>query len=220
MKRCLLLISATLLAGCGHRIEQYTAPDQISDFTALYGSSCAGCHGHDGGLGAARPLNDPVFLAVIGRERLREVIAKGVPRTAMPAFAQSAGGGLTDRQIAILADQIAERWSHPQDFANVSLPPYSASLGDAKAGGVVFSAYCAGCHGEGGAVTDSTFLELVSDQSLRTTVIAGRNDLGSPDWRHHSPVHALTPDEISDVVAWLSMHRAAPVILTQRGRLP
>src|SRR5258708_1781039 len=194
MKRCLLLAPAILLLGCGDRIEHYTLPDQITDFTALYGNNCAGCHGRDGRNGAARPLNDPFFLAVIGKQTLKDVIASGVLRTAMPAFAQNAGGALTDQQITILANQIEERWSGPQDFTAGALPPYRADLGDPKAGEPVFRKHCAGCHGEDGArrsiagsVTDPSFLALVSDQSLRTTAIAGRRHRGMPDWRQHSP---------------------------------
>ena len=228
MKTWLLVAPAILLLGCGRHVERFVLPDQIADFTALYESNCAGCHGHDGRLGAARPLNDPVFLAVIGKGMLRQVIANGVPKTAMPAFAQNAGGGLTDHQITILADQIEDRWSRPQDFAAVAVPPYRAELGDSKDGATVFHAYCASCHGEdgtgsskAGSVVDLAFLSLVSDQSLRTTVIAGRSDQGSQDWRNDSPGHPMTPREISDVVAWLSEHRAAPFNLTQRGtKLP
>ena len=223
MKRCLLLTPAILLLGCGSRVEQYTLPDQVTDFAALYGNNCAGCHGHDGRLGAARPLKDPVFLAVIGRQKLREVIANGVAKTAMPAFAKNAGGDLTDQQITILADQIDQRWSRPGDFTAVALPPYSAVLGDAKAGATVFRANCASCHGEEGAggskagsIVDPAFLALASDQSLRTSVIAGRGDRGAPDWRNDSPGHPLTPPEISNVVAWISEQRT-PVNLTQRG---
>jgi mono/diheme cytochrome c family protein len=223
MKRYLLVIPAVFLLGCGDHIEQYTLPDGITDFAALYGSNCAGCHGRDGRLGAARPLNDPVFLAVIGQQKLQKVIANGVPGSAMPAFAQSAGGSLTDQQIAILANQIEKRWSRPGDFTAVALPPYSADLGDPKVGEAVFRAYCATCHGEEGAggpkvgsIVDPSFLALVSDQSLRSSVIAGRSDQGTPDWRSYSPAHPMTASEISDVVAWVAAHRA-PVNLTQRG---
>jgi mono/diheme cytochrome c family protein len=225
MKRCLLLAPAILLLGCGDRIEHYTLPDQVTDFTPLYNNNCAGCHGRDGRHGAARPLNDPVFLAVIDKQTLKDVIAGGVPRTAMPAFAQTAGGALTDQQIAILAGQIEARWSRPQDFATLALPPYRADLGDPKAGESVFRKHCASCHGEdgsrrsvAGSVTDPSFLALVSDQSLRTTVIAGRTDRGMPDWRKHSP--AITQQDVSDVVAWISSWRT-PVMMTQRGtKLP
>lgn len=224
MKLALSVVPAVLMIGCGNRVEQYVLPDDVSDFTALYQNNCAGCHGRDGRFGAARPLNDPVFLAVIGKPKLKDVIANGVPRTAMPAFAQNGGGGLTDRQIAILADQMEQRWSRPLDLSAVALPPYSADLGDPKAGEAVFRTYCARCHGEdgtggskAGSVIDPAFLALVSDQSLRTTVIAGRSDQGKPDWRNDSPAHPMTAQEISDVVAWVSAHRA-PVNLTLRGR--
>src|ERR1700691_5870751 len=93
-----------LLAGCGRRTEQYTLPDQVTDFAALYSQNCAGCHGNDGRGGAARPLNDPLYQALIGKQRLREVIANGVPNTAMPPFAQDSGGTITDRQIDILSE--------------------------------------------------------------------------------------------------------------------
>jgi mono/diheme cytochrome c family protein len=224
MKRSLLVAPAFLLVGCGARVEQFVMPDQVTDFAALYQGNCAGCHGQNGRMGAARPLNDPGFLAVIGKLTLRNVIANGVPRTAMPPFAKSHGGDLTDQQIAILADQMEERWSRPQDFAAVDLPPYSAKLGDPRAGGQAFEIHCTGCHGEdgtggskAGSIADPAFLMLVSDQSLRTTVIAGRSDRGMPDWGTHSPDHALTPQEISDVVAWISAHRPTPVTVSQRG---
>lgn len=207
---------AIVLLGCGDQTEQFILPDQVTDFSALYETNCAGCHGRDGRLGAARPLNDPLYLALIGKDRLRDVIAKGVRRTAMPAFAQNNGGTLTDQQLTILADQIETRWSRPQDFVGVALPPYSADPGDPKHGEEVFHGNCSRCHGEDGtggskkgSVVNPAFLALVSDQSLRTTVIAGRADQGAPDWRSYSPGHAMTTQEISDVVAWLSAHRAA-----------
>ena len=222
MKQCLLLTPVILLLGCGDHVEQYTLPDQVTDFTALFEGHCAGCHGHDGRLGAARPLNDPVFLAVVGKQ-LQEIITHGVPKTPMPAFGKNAGGDLTDQQIAILADQIIQRWSRPRDFTAVALPPYSADLGDAEAGATVFRANCASCHGEegtggpkAGSVVDLSYLALVSDQSLRSDVIAGRSDRGAPDWRGPSTGRPLTPVEISNVVAWLSGHRT-PINLTQRG---
>jgi cytochrome c oxidase cbb3-type subunit 3/ubiquinol-cytochrome c reductase cytochrome c subunit len=217
---------AIVLVGCGHRTEQYILPDQVTDFSALYDSNCAGCHGRDGRSGAARALNDPLYLALIGKDTLRDVIAKGVSRTAMPAFAQNAGGTLTDQQITILADQIEARWSRPPNFVGVALPPYSAAPGDPKHGEAVFQGYCSRCHSEdgmggskGGSVVNPAFLTLVSDQSLRTTVIAGRADQGMPDWRSDSPGHEMTAQEVSDVVAWLSAHRVLPGNLASGGKV-
>jgi mono/diheme cytochrome c family protein len=203
-----------LLAGCGHRAEQYTLPDEVTDFAVLYAQNCSACHGNDGHGGAARPLNDPLYLTLIGEDRLGGVIAKGVPHTAMPPFLRNTGGTLTARQIAILAGQMQSRWSRSQDFAGVPLPPYSADLGDPSRGASAFRTYCAICHGpngtggtQGGSVVNPAFLSLVSDQDLRTMVIAGRADQRIPDWRGAAAGRVMTPQEISDVVAWLSAHR-------------
>lgn len=223
MKCCAVWLPASLaivLLGCSHRTEQFILPDQVTDFSALYAGNCAGCHGRDGQRGGARPLNDPLYLALIGKDRLRTVIAKGVPRTAMPAFALNAGGMLTDQQITILADQIEAHWSRPQEFIGVALPPYSAGQGDPKHGDAVFGNYCSRCHGDngkGGSVVDPAFLALVSDQALRTSVIVGRADQGTPDWRSYSPDRAMTPQEISDVVAWMSARPRLPGNLARQG---
>jgi mono/diheme cytochrome c family protein len=157
-------------------------------------------------------LNDPAYLAWIGKDRLKDVIAKGVPRTAMPAFAESSGGSLTNQQVDILAEQMEVRWSHPRDPILAQLPPYSSELGDPKRGEEVFHKSCAACHegkGTGGSIIDPSFLALVSDQSLRTTVVAGRTDRGMPNWSK------LTPQDVSDVVAWVSSHREPSNIRSQ-----
>jgi cytochrome c oxidase cbb3-type subunit III len=50
-------------------------------------------------------------------------------------------------------------------------------------------------------------LALVSDQGLRTLVITGRPELGAPDWRANIPGKAMSDQEITDVVAWLTSRR-------------
>lgn len=204
------------------------APSEVLAFDTLYARNCAGCHGQGGRLGAARPLNDPVYLAVVPPERVRQVIAAGVPGTAQPAFAVSAGGPLTDPQIDVLVRGIIDRWRRPDVVAGSAPPPYDGGQGtgrepgDADRGRGVFATACAGCHGDGGRggprggrVADPSYLALVSDQHLRTTVIAGRADLGMPDWRGADNAAPLTPQHVSDVVAWLvAQRRPVP------GRLP
>src|SRR5579863_10134862 len=63
-------------------------PSQVVDFETLYRQNCTGCHGSEGRGGAAIALNSPVYLAIADDAILRRVTAQGVPRTAMPAFAQ------------------------------------------------------------------------------------------------------------------------------------
>ena len=209
------------LAGCdivpgraGARAPRDTPPAETQAFFALYDRQCAGCHGRDGRLGAARPLNDPVYLALVPAERVRHVIAQGLPGTAQPAFALSAGGSLTDEQIESLVQGLQASWSRPDVLRDDAVPPYAAPLGDPDRGSAVFAAACASCHGADGgggakarSIVDPSYLALVSDQHLRTTVIAGRVDLGMPDWRGQIPGHALSPADVSNVVAWVVTKR-------------
>jgi len=131
--------------------------------------------------------------------------------TAMPAFAESSGGMLTDKQVDVITTQIRSRWSRPGKLDAANLPSYaSKSAGNAAQGEVAYKTYCESCHGpsgrggpKGSAITNDSFLALVSDQGLRTTVIVGRPELGAPDWRGNVPGKAMSGQEITDVVAWL-----------------
>ena len=62
---------------------------------------------------------------------------------------------------------------------------------------------------KGSAITDDSFLALVSDQGLRTIVIAGRPELGAPDWRGNVPGKPMSDQEVTDVVAWLASRRVS-----------
>jgi len=130
---------------------------------------------------------------------------------------QSAGGTLTDEQVQILVREMRARWSKPEEVGNATPPPYAASTpGDLTRGAAVYAIFCASCHGsdgrgtpKGSAIVDDSYLALVSDQGLRTLVIAGRPDLRHPDWRGYVPGRAMTPQEMTDLVAWLVSKRAA-----------
>jgi cytochrome c oxidase cbb3-type subunit 3 len=187
-----------------------------TEFDALYATNCSGCHGPDGSGGAARGLRDPVFLRIADDATLRRLTALGVPGTAMPAFSTKAGGDLTDKQIDAIVNGIRSRWARAASVVNdVEPPPYStATAGDASRGGEAFATFCARCHGPHGtggqvasSIVDPAYLSLVSNQSLRTTVIAGRPDLGAPDWRGNEPGRPMSAADVSDVVAWLAAKR-------------
>jgi mono/diheme cytochrome c family protein len=190
-------------------------PSQISDSSVLYNQNCAGCHGPDGKGGAAIALGDPVYLAIADDAVIRRAATNGITGTSMPAFAQSAGGILTDNQVEVIVRGIRERWSKPDALHGANPPPYSsAEPGDASRGSQVYAAYCSSCHGSGGrggskasSIIDASFLALLTDQELRTIVIAGRPELGAPDWRGDIPGKPMSPQEVSDIVAWLGSQR-------------
>jgi cytochrome c oxidase cbb3-type subunit 3/ubiquinol-cytochrome c reductase cytochrome c subunit len=196
----------------------------VLDFSTLYKANCAGCHGENGKNGAAISLANPVYLAVAGEDHVREITAKGVSGKLMPPFAKSAGGMLTDQQIHVLAHGMVQEWSRPDLLAGISIPHYaSATPGDAARGQEAFGAFCARCHGiagEGsggdaksgtekiGSVVDGSYLALISDQALRSIMIAGRADAGMPDWRGDA-AQPMTDQQITDIVAWLASKRSA-----------
>lgn len=203
--------------------QQWQAPHSIVDAKTLYAQNCIGCHGAAGELSGSIALDNPTYLAVIPRETLRTIIAGGVPGTAMIGFSEEHGGLLTEKQIDALVEGISA-WA--KDPPPGPLPAYSAPLGSAEQGAAAFATYCASCHGadgnggKAGSVVHPAYLGLVSDQYLRTIVIAGRNDLGCPDFLSRVPGKPMSEAEISDVVAWLVSHRknefGQPLPLTQR----
>lgn len=215
------IVALSFVTACDVRLpgkpteaERWRAPADVSDFNQLYTTNCAGCHGADGKLGAARPLNDPLYLSFVTDNALKQAISLGRAGTNMPGFAETVGGVLTDRQIELLVSGMRAAWSRPNDFAGLQIPAYSASAaGDSASGAHAYQTYCASCHGPNGSggpagsIVDPNFLKLVSDQGLRTTVVVGRADLGKPDWRSNVSGHPMSSQEIDAVVAWLAAHR-------------
>jgi cytochrome c oxidase cbb3-type subunit 3/ubiquinol-cytochrome c reductase cytochrome c subunit len=199
-------------------------PDQVLDFATLYGQNCAACHGDQGTNGAAISLANPVYLAVAGVTNIQRVTAAGVSGTMMPGFAKSAGGMLTDQQIAALAQGMIAAWGKPAESSGQTLPAYAnGSSGVAAEGQTDFATFCARCHGSDGtgvttqkmrtgSLIDPSYLSLVSDQGLRSFIIAGQPEQGMPDWRSDltgGAARAMTNQEITDIVAWLAAHRTA-----------
>jgi len=194
-------------------------PREITDFAFLYEKNCSACHGPDGKNGAATSLGDPLFLAIADDAVIRRVATSGVPGFPMPAFASSAGGMLTDKQVDTIVTGIRS-WAKPVDASHTSLPPYAADApGDPMRGAGVYMTYCSSCHGPSGhggpkasSIVDRSYLSLVSDQQLRTMVIVGRPELGAPDFRSNVAGQPMSADDITDVVAWLGAQR--PPVLT------
>jgi mono/diheme cytochrome c family protein len=215
----LCLAALLLCAGCrppGKPTEADVElkPDEVRDFATLYKQNCAGCHGQDGKGSPALALANPAYWSIANDDTIRRVIATGVHGSLMPAFAKSSGGMLTDQQIEILVREMRAHWSKVK---LPGAPPYAATEpGDAVGGAASYATFCAGCHGpegkgtiKGSSIVDDSFLALVSDQALRTTIIAGRPDLGHPDWRNYVSNRPMAAQEVTDVVAWMVAQRKA-----------
>jgi mono/diheme cytochrome c family protein len=226
MNHGVLLVAALSLSavGCGVRDinrgqpladSAVRRPDRVMDFGILFEKNCSGCHGADGKGGAAIALGNPIYLAIADDETIRRVTADGVARTSMPAFAQQSGGMLTAEQIDVIVRGIRTHWAKRDALGGSAAPPYVAEGPvDAKRGAYVYETFCSSCHGQAGdggkqagSIVDGAYLALVSDQNLRTVVIAGRPELGAPDWRGNVPGRQMSADDVSDVVAWLTAHR-------------
>lgn len=210
--------------GCGNvpgrpaQNSEVLPPDQVKSFQILYTQNCAGCHGKDGWDGPATPLANPAYEDLIDDPTLRDITAKGQPGTLMPGFSLASGGPLTDAQIDVLAQGMRNTWRRVAASADSvhPIPPYAAQTKpNLQHGSEVYARSCAHCHGAAsqnpgpaGSVLDGTFLALISDQVLRTAVIAGRPDLGMPGWQNEISGKPLSDQDITDVVAWIGSHRA------------
>jgi cytochrome c oxidase cbb3-type subunit 3 len=216
----LALFVSAALCGCGNSHGRPTAgpevlaPDDVLDFSVLFSQNCAGCHGVEGKGSVAIALSNPEYLALVDDATILQVVSHGRPGTPMPAFAKTAGGMLTDKQVSIIVAGIRKNWGSIPS-ASVALPPYVAnSPGNPQAGTQVFQTYCGGCHGTNASngdpsILNPSFLALVSDQYVRTIAIVGRPELNAPDFRGNLPGHVMSDQEISDVVAWISSQRAS-----------
>lgn len=225
---------ALAMAGCGRAPgkpgpgPEVRRPEEMLDFATLFKANCAGCHGDRGRDGPSIMLANPAYIA-LAKDRIRDVIANGRKNTLMPAFAQSAGGMLTDKQVDVLAAGIVHSWGDAGTLGGQNPPPYATALhGDAARGLAAYGQFCAKCHGESGAggvaianldpgrsgsakpgsLVDGSYLALFSDQYLRDVTIAGRPDQGMPDWRTDGS-QPMTDQQVTDIVAWLASKRVA-----------
>lgn len=232
-----IIILACLLVGCDlpgkpRQDDRPEPADEVVDFGTLFQRNCTGCHGQDGTLGAAPPLNDSLFLAIVPDDELLRAISAGRPGTPMSAFAEEHGGPLSEAQVKALAEGLKARFRSSVDIQE-PLPPYRSqsihaaepSADDVSRGGELFALACAGCHGErgegghAGAITDPAFLALISDQALRRIIITGRPDLGMPhfadDNGRDDDYRPLESAQIDSIVAFLASRRQSPAFVAR-----
>ncbi|MGH9607466.1 MAG: c-type cytochrome [Terracidiphilus sp.] len=206
-----------LLAGCGPAPGYPPAapipPDQVVAFSTLYSQNCAACHGANGRDGPAMELANPEYQALIGDAAMTKIVSSGMSGSLMPSFAISSGGTLTDKQIAALVSGMRQRWAASNAFNGATPPPYlQTKPGDPHQGEQLYKTRCEICHQPSPQqIASSTYLALVGDQTLRTLIVAGRPDIGQPDWRHDSPggksSTPLSGPDVDDIVAYLATLR-------------
>lgn len=227
VKSAAAVISVLLLSACeppGKPTLQEEAAENGSpslDFATLYNGNCAGCHGMNGKNGPGRILNDALYLSFISKEQLKSVLVNGRPGTAMPGWSKQAGGPLSDQQIDVLVNGIFNSWGRTAVASASKVPSYegpSNGGGDVAHGKQLFLRDCFMCHGKGarvGPVTEPSYLALVSDQNLRTSIVVGRPDLGMPDYRFLNMGKSLTDSDVTDLVAYVSSLRPPEAIPRQ-----
>jgi cytochrome c oxidase cbb3-type subunit III len=209
--------SLSLIAGCTQapgypkQSEEVLRPQDQLDFHTLYRQNCAGCHGTNGENGPSIDLANPEYQALVDDDVLETWISGGLPGSGMPAFGVSDGGMLTDQQITALIAGMRKEWRKPGVFGAQTPPDYSLeTTGDAARGHQVYGTACLSCHQQTKQqITDPNYLALVPDQALHSMIIAGRPDIGHPDWRNDIPGKPLSTQDVTDIVTYLSSLRGA-----------
>jgi cytochrome c oxidase cbb3-type subunit III len=208
------LSSCDQLPGKPKESDRWKPPEAEKNFQVLFEENCRACHAGETNIGASISMRDPLYLAIIPPDVLRKITAEGVPGTTMPGFLKANGGELTNAQVDIIVNGILN-WGKSAQITKTNLPPYSAALGDANHGSEVYNRFCASCHGQvgqngkAGSILQPDYLQLVSDQYLRSVTIAGRPELGMPNYQNLVPNQPMSDQDIADIVGWLASHRNA-----------
>ncbi|MFN0123037.1 MAG: c-type cytochrome [Blastocatellia bacterium] len=202
------------------------APRLIEAKAAFLGNGCLGCHKVSGVGGDAGPdltragEKDPGqvnFTNVPGARTLGNWIAEHfrspvgtVAGSQMPIL------GLPEKQIDLLTTYVLSLRRRDLPGAYMPRDRVQAERFGAREfaadGATIFSAICAGCHGQDGrgarypgwppypAIASPDFLSLVSDAFLTATIRDGRPGRKMPAWGTQA---GLKPEEIQRVIAYL-----------------
>ena len=226
-------LAAALLGGCGDFWPGKPVPSvTVSDtsdagFLSIYVENCAACHGDNGQSGAARPLNDPLYLAITPKASFAKTLSHG-QGILMPAYLESQGGPMSESELSVFVDDLYAYWGDTKKAGIGDTHPswQVGDGGDVKSGGNAFATWCGACHGQDGtglgekapiegarngkSVVDEFYLRITSDQGLRSAVIFGHPEFGMPSYKGPFPgkdSKGMDEQAIDDIVAWLIAQR-------------
>lgn len=193
-------------------VQRFGAREFTTDGATIFGAICAGCHGADGkgarysGIPPFPAIAGPDFLQLASDELITETIKQGRPGRKMPAWANEAG--LRPEEIRSVVTYLREMGGNVA--LTVDTSPARWVKGDATAGGKLFAANCAGCHGqkgeggEGPALRNKVLLTSATDTFLVETIRKGRRGTAMKGFNEPSPVRrALVQSEIEAIVTFI-----------------
>ena len=184
-----------------------------TDGASLFGVYCAACHGEKGegrrfsGMGHFPAIGKPGFLASASDAFIEQSIRRGRPGRRMPAWGE-ASGGLRDAEIKAVVRHVRALGGGVRPAPDDK--PRRWVKGDAAAGGGIYKASCAGCHGaagkgaEGPSLSNRRFLAAASDSFLVRSVSLGRPGTTMPGFTAGSVAHpSLSKRQIGAVVSFI-----------------
>ena len=155
------------------RLRQQT--EAVERGAKEYSSLCTTCHGVKG-EGIVGPALKGTRL---DEDTLQKTIARGVPKTAMPAWGKEDHGPLNQQQVKDLVTFI-KNWDSalPAPAPVPTTPPLAPTAPDASK---LFATNCVPCHGSkregiaglGKPLTPTSLANLTDDQ-VRETITEGR----------------------------------------------
>jgi mono/diheme cytochrome c family protein len=179
----------------------------------IYLRFCSACHGPEGKggenvqLGVRFPmLSNPDFQAVVSRKFLEYTVRYGRETRMMTSW-QTGYGGLDEPEIKGIVGRIRQYRPEPVDPGAV-LDLHGAS----EQGEIVYSSFCACCHGDGGegglgpSLNNPDFLKLADTRYLFGTIVTGRSDTAMPAWAR------LSVREITNLLAYLESWRSGDLV--------
>jgi cytochrome c oxidase cbb3-type subunit 3 len=147
-------------------------PAQVAHGKALYGISCAGCHGSDlrgGDLGGPNLLRSQVALSDQNGELIVPIIQGSRQDAGMPAIPIGPEDGLAvAAYIRSVVDTIGSQGKPPSSGKEAP----SILVGDAGAGKEYFSAKCGSCHSASGDL-QGLATKFTNPKTLQTVWVSG-----------------------------------------------